>query len=85
MFKYISKYWLCQILGWGTMMAISLFFVYTSGKIDSNYTISLLISCLLGIFITHMMRYFIKKAGKFPALLFYYTYAYIFYIVWRHI
>ena len=59
MFKYISKYWLCQILGWGTMMAISLFFVYTSGKIDSNYTISLLISCLLGIFITHMMRYFI--------------------------
>ena len=76
MFRKISNYWLCQTGGWGTMMAISLFFIYTSGKLEKYYILSLLIGCVLGVITTHIMRYFIhhydvlKKSVK--AQLFYF-------------
>lgn len=38
-------------------IAMSVFFVYTFGKPDNQYFISLLLTCLLGILLTHFMRF----------------------------
>ncbi len=67
MFKQISRYWWCQIIGWGVNIAISIFFVYTFGKPDNAYFISLLLTCLMGLLITHFMRFcifFLKVLEK---------------------
>ncbi|HRN91454.1 MAG TPA: histidine kinase [Ferruginibacter sp.] len=57
MLKKISAYWWCQIIGWSANIAISIFFVLTFGIIDDTYVLSLLSTCILGIFVTHIMRY----------------------------
>jgi two-component system LytT family sensor kinase len=57
MLKNISRYWWCQIVGWSINIAISIFFVTTFGKPDRYFFISLVLTCLLGVFITHVMRY----------------------------
>ena len=56
MIKKISIYWWCQIIGWSVNIAISVFFVSTFGQPDRQYYISLLLTCVLGLFITHIMR-----------------------------
>ncbi len=56
MLKKISRYWWCQIIGWSTNIAISSFFVSTFGQPDAAYYKSLLLTCVLGLFITHIMR-----------------------------
>ncbi len=56
MLKKISRYWWCQIIGWTINFAISVFFVTTFGKPGKLYFTSLLITCLTGLIITHIMR-----------------------------
>ncbi|MDB5276003.1 histidine kinase [Ferruginibacter paludis] len=62
MLKKISKYWVCQLAGWGASMAISTFFYLTLSvrKVD-NFVLLILISVLLGILITHLMRMVIRE------------------------
>ena len=67
MLKKISRYWWCQIIGWSINIAISLFFVSTFGKPDHLYLSSLVLTCVLGILVTHTMRYtihFLKVLEK---------------------
>lgn len=59
MFKKLSRYWWCQIVGWSTNIAISVFFITTvnNESIDKDkYILSVLLGSLLGLFITHVMR-----------------------------
>ncbi|CAN5615267.1 histidine kinase [soil metagenome] len=62
MLKKISKYWVCQLAGWGASMAISTFFYLTLSvrKVD-NFLLLILISIVLGILITHLMRMVIRE------------------------
>ncbi len=67
MYKNISTYWWCQIIGWSVNIAISIFFVSTFGQPDTLYYISLLLTCILGLMITHIMRltiFFLKVLEK---------------------
>ena len=57
MLNKISRYWWCQIIGWSINIAISIFFVTAFGKATNLYYASLAITCLLGLIITHIMRY----------------------------
>ena len=62
MLKNISRYWICQIVGWGTSFAIFVFFYLTlSVRKIENYYLLIFISVLLGILFTHIMRMIIKK------------------------
>lgn len=54
--KRISKYWWCQIIGWSTNIAVSVFFASTFGKPTPAYYASLVTTCFLGLLITHIMR-----------------------------
>ncbi|MEP7163569.1 MAG: histidine kinase [Ferruginibacter sp.] len=56
MFKNISRYWWCQVIGWSILIAISIFFAVTFSKPDKLFFESLLLTCLAGIIITHVMR-----------------------------
>jgi sensor histidine kinase YesM len=57
MFRNISRYWWCQIVGWSINIAMSVFFVTTFGEPDNYFFLSLFFTCLLGVLITHVMRY----------------------------
>ncbi|MBX2922776.1 MAG: histidine kinase [Chitinophagaceae bacterium] len=53
----LSKYWLCQICGWGLFGLASIFFAYTYGQeITGKMVARLLIGLALGIPITHLLR-----------------------------
>ena len=58
----ISTYWICQLGGWGTNIAISSFYYLTLSvrKID-HFFLLIGISVLTGIILTHLMRRVIKK------------------------
>ena len=62
MLKKISRYWLCQLTGWGASMAISIFYYLTLSvrKID-HFFLMVILSVLLGIFITHLLRIIILE------------------------
>jgi two-component system LytT family sensor kinase len=62
MLNKISKYWICQFTGWGTNLAISIFYYLTLSvrKVD-NFFLLILIGVLLGILITHVMRMVIRE------------------------
>jgi two-component system LytT family sensor kinase len=67
MFKKISQYWWCQIIGWSVNIAISIFFVSTFGQPDKLYYASLFLTCVLGLVLTHIMRlniFFFKVLEK---------------------
>jgi hypothetical protein len=68
MSKISQRYWLCQIFGWGVWGLISLYFNLVvfgdrfkelGGK--TEFLISLAISLILGIVITHLLKTFIKR------------------------
>ncbi len=61
MLKRISRYWWFQIVGWSLNLGISVFFITTFGEPTSIFFLSLFLSCLLGVLITHIMRYNIQK------------------------
>ncbi|MBX3253041.1 MAG: histidine kinase [Chitinophagaceae bacterium] len=53
----ISRYWWCQIFGWGVFGLANIFFAYTYGQeITAKMIIRLLIVLALGIPITHLLR-----------------------------
>ncbi len=67
MLKKISRYWWCQIIGWSANIAVSVFFATTFGKPDQLYYISLVLTCILGLVVTHIMRHniaFLKVLEK---------------------
>ena len=60
----ISKYWLCQIGGWSTYITIYTFFYLTLHTEDQpNFFRVLFLDVMIGIFITHLMRLYIRKTG----------------------
>lgn len=62
MLKNISRYWVCQIGGWGANLVISIFFYLTlaTRKIDYFFVL-ITIGVLLGILFSHLMRMVIKE------------------------
>ncbi|MEO6734195.1 MAG: histidine kinase [Ferruginibacter sp.] len=58
----LSKYWICQLAGWGANFAISVFYYLNLSirKID-NFYILITISVVLGVLFTHIMRMIIKE------------------------
>ncbi len=59
----ISKYWLCQIGGWSTYIIVYTFFYLTlRTKEQPNFFEVLMLDAILGLGITHLMRFFIRKA-----------------------
>jgi two-component system LytT family sensor kinase len=62
MLNKIPKYWICQIAGWGTSLAVSTFFYLTLSvrKVD-HFLLLITISVLLGIIVTHLMRMVIRE------------------------
>jgi sensor histidine kinase YesM len=62
--RKISKYWLCQIGGWSTYIIVYTFFYLTLRTKQQPYFFEVLfLDAILGIGITHFMRYFILKMG----------------------
>jgi two-component system LytT family sensor kinase len=66
--KINQRYWLCQILGWGVWGLITMYFnlVVFGDRFKelggrNEFLISLLISLILGIVVTHLLKNFIKK------------------------
>ena len=59
-FKFISKYWLFQLLGWGTFIAINTFFAVTFSQIDEVYLSRLIIFVGIGFLMSHLMRTLVK-------------------------
>lgn len=61
MFRKLSTYWWCQLAGWGANMFISTFFYLTLSvrKVD-NFFVIILLSVLIGIGISHLMRLTIR-------------------------
>lgn len=62
MLKKLSRYWICQLGGWGANFAISVFFYLTLSvrKVD-YFFILITIGVLLGILFSHLMRMVIKE------------------------
>jgi sensor histidine kinase YesM len=61
----IQRYWLLQISGWGFIGLVILFFIHNY-KVDIPTGVALgriAVVCLAGIFITHLLRLFIKWRG----------------------
>jgi two-component system, LytTR family, sensor kinase len=62
MLKNISKYWICQVAGWGANFAIFAFFYLTlSVRHVDHFFLLITINVLLGILFTHLMRMVIKE------------------------
>jgi sensor histidine kinase YesM len=60
-FKFISKYWLFQLLGWGTFISINTFFAVTFSQIDHVYINRLIIFVGIGFLMSHLMRTLVKR------------------------
>ncbi len=62
MLKKLSRYWMCQLGGWGANFAISVFFYLTLAvrKID-NFFLLITLSVLTGLLVSHLMRMVIKE------------------------
>ncbi|MFT3682923.1 MAG: histidine kinase [Ferruginibacter sp.] len=57
-----SRYWICQIAGWGANFAIFTFFYLTlSVQPVDNFFLIITVNVLLGILFTHLMRMVIKE------------------------
>ncbi|GEP95440.1 sensor histidine kinase [Chitinophaga cymbidii] len=61
MFKRLSKYWWCQILGWGAYAFLYFFFGFFFGILDLLWVKYVLSVVVLGILITHAFRAIIVK------------------------
>ena len=62
MFKQISKYWLCQVIGWGAFGGINIFFYVTlSTKAIDYFYLLIFIDIILGMLVSHLMRMIILE------------------------
>ncbi len=60
----LSKYWLCQIGGWSTYIIVYTFFYLTLRTKEQQFFFEVLfLDAIIGIGITHLMRFFIQKMG----------------------
>ncbi len=60
MLKFISKYWGYQLVGWGLFCIANIFFATTFEKFDSIFQKALLLYLVIGLLISHLMRYVIR-------------------------
>lgn len=66
MFKRISKYWWCQIMGWTAYFVVNLFFAYSfAGFIGTSYLVNLWLIIFFGLVATHGLRSVIKRLNWF--------------------
>ena len=65
MFNREKRYWLLQICGWGFIGLVTLFVIHNYKVNIPNWVIfgRITVVCLAGIFITHLLRLFIKWRG----------------------
>ncbi len=57
----VSKYWACQVIGWGLLLLINLFFAISFDKYNFHFLSRISISVALGILISHFMRLVILR------------------------
>lgn len=66
MFKRISKYWWCQLLGWSAYFVINIFFAYSfAGDVETSYVINLLLIIGCGLLATHVFRSILVRVNWF--------------------
>ncbi len=65
MFKHISKYWWCQILGWMAYFVTNVFFAYSFGKVEFPFLLNITILILFGLLSTHLLRNVINRQNWF--------------------
>ena len=66
MFKRISKYWWCQLLGWVAYFVVNIFFAYSfSGDVETSYMINLLLIMGCGLVATHVSRSILVRVDWF--------------------
>jgi two-component system, LytTR family, sensor kinase len=62
MLKNISRYWICQLAGWGAYFAIfTFFYVSLSEKAIDHFFLLITLNVLLGVAFSHLMRMVIKE------------------------
>jgi hypothetical protein len=61
MLSKISRYWWCQICGWGMVGLLNIFLAYTYQYITWKLIARILIALTLGTLITHLLRNLIIK------------------------
>ncbi len=62
--KSSKYYWFCQVAGWGVVTLTMIFFAFTFEKeLTNRFFLRLLLTFFSGIFITHLLRNFIRKSG----------------------
>lgn len=61
MFKRLSKYWWCQILGWGAYAFLYIFFGFFFGILDEVIALYVLSMSVVGLIVTHAFRTMIVK------------------------
>jgi two-component system, LytTR family, sensor kinase len=59
----ISRYWLCQIFGWGVFALVNIFFAATLERFNQPFYTRLALFIVLGIFFTHLMRWMIHRTN----------------------
>lgn len=59
--RKIPRYWLSQLLGWGTFISINTFFAITFNQFGPQYLYRLGIFVGIGLVFTHLMRFFIAQ------------------------
>lgn len=59
----IVRYWVFQLIGWGSFALINTFFAFSFDKLDSDFFNRVGIFLFLGILISHIMREIITRLG----------------------
>lgn len=59
--RKIPPYWLSQLLGWGTFIAINTFFAVTFNQFGKQYLYRLGIFVGIGLCLSHLMRFIIHR------------------------
>lgn len=58
-----SRYWLFQIVGWGTYALVNIFFAITFKKFNEFFLTRMMLFIVLGVFFTHLMRAMIHQTN----------------------
>jgi sensor histidine kinase YesM len=58
-----SRYWLFQLIGWGSFALINTFFAFSFDRLTSDFFKRLGVFLVLGVFFSHLMRIIIIRFG----------------------
>jgi two-component system, LytTR family, sensor kinase len=58
-----KRYWLFQLIGWGSFALINTFFAFSFDKLDLKFFYRVTIFLVLGIAVSHLMREIITRLG----------------------